>query len=191
MKKRFLKFYVLNILIFFLPILLLGQIKEIGTPSIKNYPRKITLAGQQNWMIDQDSSGIMYFANNEGLLEFNGFNWTLNPLPNHSIVRSIKVLQEKVYAGGFNELGYFDRSSTGNLKYHSLLDILPSKFQDFGDIWKIHSVGKDIVFQSFKYIFFYSEKEFTRIIEAPGLFHFSYIVEGELYVKDIQKDYID
>ena len=75
MKKRFLKFYVLNILFFFLPILLFGQIKEIGTPSIKNYPRKITLAGQQNWMIDQDSSGIMYFANNEGLLEFNGFNW--------------------------------------------------------------------------------------------------------------------
>ncbi|MCD6090001.1 MAG: hypothetical protein J7J72_00740, partial [Bacteroidales bacterium] len=71
---RKIKLYTL--LFLFLPLFLNAQVKEIGTPFIKNYPRKITQAGQQNWMIDQDSSGIMYFANNDGLLEFNGIDWS-------------------------------------------------------------------------------------------------------------------
>ena len=175
-----------SILFLFIPMLLGAQVKEIGTPFIKNYPRKITQAGQQNWMIDQDSSGIMYFANNEGLLEFNGFDWSIKPLPNNSIIRSLKVFQEKIFVGGFNELGYFKRENTGVLHYSSLLSLLPENYRDFGDIWKIHQIGNTIVFQSFKYILYYSGTDFYRIIPAPVLFHFSYSLAGELYVNDIE-----
>lgn len=164
----------------------MGQVKEIGTPFIKNYPRKITQAGQQNWMIDQDSSGIMYFANNEGLLEYNGFDWSVKPLPNHSIIRSLKVLKDKVYVGGFNEFGYFKRSVSGSLQYHSLLTMLQENHRDFGEIWKIHQIGKDLIFQSFRYIFYFNGTDFYRIIQAPFLFHFSYSIDGELYVNDIE-----
>ncbi|MDA3906799.1 MAG: triple tyrosine motif-containing protein [Bacteroidales bacterium] len=177
---------MLTIFFLFLPLLLSAQVKEIGTPFIKNYPRKVTQAGQQNWMIDQDSNGIMYFANNEGLLEFNGFDWSVNPLPNHSIIRSLKVIKDKVYVGGFNELGYFKRDHSGSLQYNSLIDLIPDRIRDFSDIWKIHSIGKDIVFQSFKYILYFNGTEFYRIIPAPVLFHFSYSLGGELYVNDIE-----
>lgn len=180
------KYRLISYLFLFVPILLFGQVKEIGTPFIKNYPRKITQAGQQNWMIDQDSSGIMYFANNEGLLEFNGFDWDVKPLPNHSIVRSVKVFKDKIYVGGFNEFGYFKREVSGVLKYSSLLSLLPEDSRDFGEIWKIHQIGKDIVFQSFKYIFYFNGTDIYRIIPAPVLFHFSYSLDGELYVNDIE-----
>jgi ligand-binding sensor domain-containing protein/DNA-binding CsgD family transcriptional regulator len=186
MKKFHNKIFKIIILLLFFPTFLFGQIKEIGTPLIKNYPRKITQAGQQNWMIDQDSSGIMYFANNEGLLEFNGFDWTLKPLPNHSIIRSLKVINTKIYVGGFNEIGYFSRAISGELHFTSLNSLLPEKVRDFGDIWKIHLIGKNIIFQSFKYILFFDGNEFYRIIKAPSLFHFSYSLEGELYVNDIE-----
>jgi len=167
-------------------LLLNAQVKEIGTPFIKNYPRKITKAGQQNWMIDQDSIGIMYFANNEGLLEFNGFDWSVQSLPNHSNVRSLKVIKDRVFVGGFNELGYFKRDLTGSMRYYSLLALLPEEQRDFGDIWKIYSIGEDIIFQSYEYIIFFNGKEFDRIIPAPSLFHFSYAVAGELYVNDLE-----
>lgn len=135
-------------LLLFLPILMFGQVKEIGTPFIKNYLRKITQAGQQNWMIDQDSSGIMYFANNEGLLEFNGSDWSIHPLPNQSNVRSLKVLNCKIYVGGFNEFGFFKRNKSGCLCYTSLLNQLPENIREFGDIWKIHFIEQELVFQS-------------------------------------------
>jgi hypothetical protein len=35
-------------------------------------------AGNQNWMISQDENYV-FFANNEGLLEYNGSNWELYP----------------------------------------------------------------------------------------------------------------
>ncbi|MCF8367939.1 MAG: T9SS type A sorting domain-containing protein [Bacteroidales bacterium] len=41
-----------------------GQIKNIGTPNIINYPNSIYEAGTQNWGISQDENGFMYFANN-------------------------------------------------------------------------------------------------------------------------------
>lgn len=170
----------------FLPFFLEAQVKEIGTPFIKNYPRKITQAGQQNWMIDQDSAGIMYFGNNDGLLEFNGHDWDIKPLPNQSVVRSLKVVQDKVFVAGFNELGYFDRDYTGLLKYNSLLQLIPEAYRDFGDIWKIHIVDEDIVFQSYEFIFYFNGKSFNRIIKAPVLFHFSFFIGGELYVNDIE-----
>lgn len=177
---------LLTALFLFSPMFLIAQVKDIGTPFIKNYPRKVTQAGQQNWMIDQDSSGVMYFANNEGLLDFNGFDWSTNPLPNHSIIRSLKVIKDKVYVGGFNELGYFERGLSGSLNYHSLIELLPDNHRDFSDVWKIHSIGKDIVFQSFKYLLFFNGTEFYRIIPAPVLFHFSFSLGGELYINDIE-----
>ena len=32
-------------------------------------------AGIQNWGFDQDKNGILYVANNDGVLEFDGENW--------------------------------------------------------------------------------------------------------------------
>ncbi len=31
----------------------------------------------------------MYFANNDGMLEFDDIKWTIHPLPNQSIVRCV------------------------------------------------------------------------------------------------------
>ena len=40
-------------------------------------------AGIQNWEFDQDNNGILYVANNDGVLEFDGEKWnhekTANP----------------------------------------------------------------------------------------------------------------
>ena len=48
-------------------------------------------------MISQDKNNFVYFANNEGLLEFNGSDWTIYPSPNETIMRSVKVIDEKIY----------------------------------------------------------------------------------------------
>ena len=55
----------------FLSSLLKGQ-DPIGLPQVTSYSGLNYGAGTQNWGIAQDRDGILYFANNEGLLTFNG-----------------------------------------------------------------------------------------------------------------------
>ena len=43
-----------------------SQIKTVGIPFIRNYPRNVYNAGTQNWAITQDNRGIMYFGNKIG-----------------------------------------------------------------------------------------------------------------------------
>ena len=88
-------------------------------PPIVKYPSSIYNAGNQNWMISQDKDQFLCFANNEGLLEFNGSNWTLYPSPNETIIRSVKVVGDKIYTGCYMEFGYWKRQANGFLKYTS------------------------------------------------------------------------
>ncbi|MEY2702884.1 MAG: hypothetical protein RLY43_1522, partial [Bacteroidota bacterium] len=89
-------------------------------PPIVKYSKDIYNAGIQNWMISQDNHRFMYFANNEGLLEFNGSKWVLNPSPNETIIRSVKCINNKIYTGAFMEFGYWQRATNGELYYTSL-----------------------------------------------------------------------
>src|SRR5438270_6554529 len=117
----------------------------IGLPDIINYPKKIYRAGTQNWDIRQDRNGILYFANNEGLLTLDGTYWRIYPLPNKTIVRSIEIAPDnKIYVGGQDELGYFAPSPNGSLVYTSLKNLIPEKDRSFSDVWDIVSCGKDV-----------------------------------------------
>src|SRR5690349_12879712 len=80
----------------------------IGIPNIVNYSKMAYKAGNQNLSIAQDSIGILYFANNDGLLSFDGTFWRIYPLPNKTIARSVAISDDqRIYIGGQGEIGYF------------------------------------------------------------------------------------
>ena len=96
-------------------------------PPIIKYTQSTYQAGIQNWMISEDTNRFIFFANNEGLLEFNGSNWTLYPSPNESIIRSVKCINDKIYTGSYMDFGYWERQSNGQLYYTSLTKSLKNK----------------------------------------------------------------
>ena len=126
-----------------------AQLEDIGLPFINNYFHEEYNAGTQNWSITQDSGGLMYFGNNKGVLQFDGTNWNLYSLPNNSIVRSVNWINNKLYAGGFGEFGYFAADENGILIYNSLSDSLKETDLALGELWRIFSTEYGIVFQSF------------------------------------------
>lgn len=136
----------------FLPLKLLCQ-NTIGLPDVTNYTKQSYNAGLQNWDIEQDKNGNLYVANNEGLLTFDGHSWNLYPLPNKTIVRSVKIADNRIYVGGQDELGYFLPDKNGKLAYHSLTGFIPVKDNSFGDVWDIVSFNKSIFFRSTTRIF--------------------------------------
>ncbi len=125
-----------------------GQ-NTIGIPQIINFNKNDFRAGTQTWDIDQDSKGRMYFANNEGLLTYDGTFWKLHPLPNKTIMRSIAIDKNGIiYAGGQGEMGYFVPNERGFLKYISLTPLLPAKESSFADIWEIEIIGESVFFRA-------------------------------------------
>ena len=88
-------------------LLLISQIsfaQEIPfVPPIYNYNTSANNGGNQNWAIAQDNRGIIYVANNRGLLSFDGINWRLHTLPNNIGVKSIFIDSSEVN-GKVNEI---------------------------------------------------------------------------------------
>ena len=124
-------------------------------PEIINYSKKAYESGNQNRYIDQDQRGLMYFANEDGLLVFDGTYWKTYPLPNGSIVRSLAVQGDRIYVGGQQEIGYFFFDKKGALSYQSLKSLIPPGETEFSDVWHLMCYRGDVFFRSNKRIFQY------------------------------------
>jgi DNA-binding CsgD family transcriptional regulator len=136
-------------------------------PPIVKYPSTVYGAGNQSWMISQDEQNRMYFANNDGLLEYNGTNWELYPTPNETIMRSVKVIDNKVYTGCYMNFGYWTRQTNGKLKYTSLSDTIRNKILDDEQFWNILKYDQWILFQSLNRIYIYDTKTKSFKIISP------------------------
>ena len=118
-------------------------------------------------MISQDKNHYMYFANNTGLLEYNGSAWTLYPSPNETITRSVKVIGDRIYTGCYMDFGYWERQNNGTLKYTSLSTPVKNKILDDEQFWNIAQYDQWVIFQSLNQIFIYDTKKNTYNIIKP------------------------
>jgi len=165
-----------------------AEIINIGVPAIHNYYKKDYRGGTQNWSIDQDQQGFMYFANNQGLLSFDGVSWQMYRMPNSSIVRSVYIAQNgQVYVGAYNELGKMDVGKSGKMEFRSLKKYIPKEFFNFDDIWNITSFEDHIIYQSYNCAFIFKNDSTVSVIKAPTRFQNSFQVNGHLYLNDIEK----
>ncbi len=173
------------LVLFIFPLHLFSQ-NTIGLPDVTNYTKQQYSAGLQNWDIKQDRNGIIYAANNEGLLSFDGKNWNLYPLPNKTIVRSVEIgFDNRIYVGGQDELGYFAPSENGQLIYQSLTSLLSSKEKAFGDAWDIVSFGNSIFIRSTSKIFRYSNNKMVSF-NATSEWGYLGICNGKLLAHDFK-----
>ena len=155
------KSQIFYLLLFSLSLPVFAQ-NPIGMPDIVNYDNTTYNAGTHNWDIQQDRNGVMYFANNEGVLTFDGSRWKIYPLPNKTIVRSIKIgFDKKLYAGGQGDFGFFSPDKNGKLIFTSLKEKIPKKHQSFADIWNVQSIGNAIFFRAENNIFKWQNEKIT------------------------------
>jgi ligand-binding sensor domain-containing protein/DNA-binding CsgD family transcriptional regulator len=145
--------------------------------AVVNHSRQTYHSGNQNWQIGQSKEGWMYFANNNGLLEYDGTNWNTYPLPGNPKVRSVLAVGDTIYVGALGQFGRFVRNNKGQMMYQNLSGQSNQKGQI--NIWHIHRIGNDIFFQSDEA--FYVNNYKTRIECQPGV-HYSAIVYNRLYV---------
>ena len=158
-------------------------------PPIQNFAPIDYHAENQNWAISQSAEKLIYVANNKGLLEFNGATWKLYTLPNQSIMRSVKVVGDRIYSGSFMEFGYWQKNDAGTLDYVSLTDRMGIELLEDEEFWNIINMDNHIVFQSLKRIYIYnatdgsishinSKSIITSLFEVDQSVYFQRLNEG-------------
>lgn len=175
-----LTFIYINILCF---LCFAGQNCKAQTfmPIITNYNSFSYQFGIQNWSCTQDDRGTMYFGNNDGMLIYDGYEWTHAALPNKGIIRSVLADGDRIYVGTYTDFGYFTRDNRGRMTYHSLW---PSQYKSHNDeIWNIIKVKDHIYFQSFCSYFDYDGKQVTPYFNNKELPLWFYPARNNVYTQ--------
>ena len=155
-------------------------------PTLRNFTPIEYNGGTQNWEISEIRDNLMAFANNHGLIVFDGENWQIHRVANYTSVRSVAFDAKKlcVYAGASDEFGYFDiNTATFNVEYHSLSKLLPANMRMFGEIWKIHLLPSgEVLFQGREHLFSLRKGNKLITLKTAGAIDNSALVGDRVYV---------
>ena len=182
---------ILLILICALSSISFSQVKdpgndEIGQPYIKYYTPKEYNASYQNWCVNQDKRGIMYFGNNNGILEYDGSSWRLIKIPNNSIVRSMAVDDNgKIYVAASSDFGYLAPDSTENLHFVSLLNYLIAGHKEFGDVWDVVVSSHGVYYKTRDKIFRWNGSNID-VIDSSRAYRL-YKLNDEVFTRDLDR----
>ena len=157
-------------------------------PLIHNYNVADYHGALQNWDLAQGAGGEIFVGNGKGVLCFDGYRWTLTPLPSGGVVRSLLLDGDRLYVGGYQEFGYMIRDQFGKLQYHSLW---PKDYRPHDDeIWNIVRDKNGVIyFQSFAAWFSYDGSRVTSHFDPSFLPLYFHEVGGEIYVQEQEGDY--
>src|SRR3546814_479458 len=159
-----------------------------ATPFITNFSKREYKAANQNWSVAQAPNGILYVANSEGLLEFDGSQWTLMELPDATIVRSVAIdTNGRIYTGSYQEFGYWEENAYGNFTYTSLSELLGDYVFSNEEIWKIIIDEERVYFQAFSNKIFLYENGEVKDLETPDVTLFSFKVNDQIIVQGLNK----
>jgi ligand-binding sensor domain-containing protein len=159
----------------------------IGLPSIVNYSKAQYQGNGQTWDIDMDSRGILYFANNEGLITYNGSYWKLYPVPNNTRLRAVKVAPDgRIYVGAQDDFGYYFPDTNGILAYTSLKKNIPAGQTEFADIWNIALYNNGVYFKSNNKIFEWRNHA-MQVYNAPVEWKIMGSTAHGIYAQDLQE----
>ena len=108
----------------------------------------------------QDKRGVMYFGNNNSILEFDGEKWIRIKTANNRPVRSLAIDKNgKIFVGSENDLGYLTPDLVGKMTYVSLIDHIDSSDKEFGVVWEVYATKKGVYFQTYSKLFLWDGKK--------------------------------
>jgi AraC family transcriptional regulator, chitin signaling transcriptional activator len=178
------KYIILLSFLIFISIEIMGQ--ELFP--ILNYTTDEYQGETQNWGLCQSPEKSIYFANNKGLLEYNGANWKLYPSPNHTIMRSVNAQGDKIYTGCYMEFGYWVRDEFNNLKYTSLSGKIKSKLLEDEQFWKILCYQQWVLFQSLHRIYIYDSQHNTfEFITSKTILPKVFVAGNQVYFQKMDE----
>lgn len=133
-----------------------------GIPPVINYTRDSYNGDAHNWNASIDNNGIVYVANTDGLLSFDGSKWHLYSAYKGYSIKAVLAYGNRIYTGGFESFGYWSKSDDGRLSYTSLSSVIKTSDLKNEEVWNIVELEGRIYFQTFSSYIVYDGKNVTR-----------------------------
>ncbi len=149
-----------------------------GVPFITKYNSEDYEYHGQTWAVTHSPQGDFIIAHDKGVLIFDGHNWELLELPNKSTAFSLKVFDDKVFVGGYHEMGYLDTDQKGAYEYHSLM---PENTQQ-QTVWDIAYHDSVVYYRSSKGIVMYDFVTKQNLIKEDDRYSRFLLMNGKWYV---------
>ena len=151
------------------------------TPLVQNYPPEQYGADNQNWAIEQSDSGMLFVANQSRVLLFDGNRWESVFVPNAQNIRSIKVVEDRLYVGGSMSIGFYQITPRG-LEGYSEIKGLEHQNIDVGEeFWNITWLDERLFLQSKRAIYEVVENQLTLRTPFESDRPESFSHRGDLY----------
>ena len=156
------------------------QINKYGVPFITNY--KPTSSQTQD--IVQDQRGILYFANDDGIIEYDGARWDkINVL----YTLSLSVDEDNiVHVGMEGDFGYLYPNEIGELEFVSMASKVPDSLQI--NIYKTYSKGKTTYYCSKNDIFVVEKDSIVKIIGLPEKSFWTFMTGDTLVISNTENE---
>lgn len=180
--------YLKHILFYLCIVIILPKIFGQEIPPIEDFIPENYEVESQNWSISQASNKYIYTGNNKGLLEFNGKEWFLYPTPNETVMRSVKVIEDRVYTGFYMNFGFWEKNDFGKLIYTSISDAIEDKLIADEQFWKIIHQDNSVLFQSLNRIYIYNTKtQEINIIDPEQGIQGVFKVNTHIYYQSVKQ----
>lgn len=155
--------------------------QQIGRPLITNYKYQEYDANPINWWVLEDSDGIMYFANTNGVLQFDGVTW--NKIES---LRGARCLTQDengtIYMGSNGDIGYLKPNAIGEIEYISLVDKIPEEHRGFSDVWEVDYYKGRVIYRT-EFKLYCWDGESIKVIESEYGYHVGAVVHGTYYLR--------
>ncbi|ARJ49622.1 triple tyrosine motif-containing protein [Candidatus Pelagibacter sp. RS40] len=181
------KFFI-NILLFSL-IITISKAKQVVNypiPEITNYPPEVNGGFTSNWGITEGLDGKLYFANNYGVLVYDGKTWSNIILDNNDPARSIATDKlGNIIVGSRGNFGFISNNGSGDPIYKSLNKYLDDKnYKNRDIIYETFSLADgQIFFRSLNNLFFYKDKKIKVIKKVnKRKFGVSRLLNDEIFI---------
>ncbi len=139
-------------------------------------------ASNQNWGTIKDKKGVMYFANNSGVLVFDGSNW--NIIKANAAVKSLAIdtAENKIYVGAKGDFGMLVNNEVGTYEFKSLKHLIPEENRNFADIWSILiDPNEGVIFEAISALYIFKDDTINVVKPSKG-FQTIFSVDGHVYV---------
>lgn len=150
-------------------------------PFTKNYEPKEYKAEPGNWDVEQDDDGLIYVANNEGVLIFDGNHWQLIPVNGRTALDIHFTKKFGLLVGTVNDFGALKKDELGNITYQSYSSLFPEEFKPIRTVFKLTSYNDAVFIETQRGMFKYDGKS-IKAFPIPEFIISSYIVNKDLYV---------
>ena len=152
-------------------------------PSV-HFSERNSLVKHQTWSITQDSRGILYVADKDGIKAYDGSTWKVIPTETGSTVRSLAASSDnRIFYGAQGEFGEIVTDLDGTLVARSVSRNNQLTETTFGNVLATFITESGVIFQAPEAVFIWNFDSIETIV-ASNYFHTSFLVNGEFYVRD-------